>query len=177
MATATHIHELALCKGSSDRFNQHWIPEPNSGCWLWLAGAGKRRYGRFKLGKLPNGKSVTRFAHRVSWQIHRGEIPKGIQVCHKCDVPECVNPDHLFLGTQKDNARDMARKRRASRQAQLTDEQINAIRNDRRFSRIIGTEYGISAYVVRDIRTGRRGRWAETGDARFRRSDNRHERT
>ncbi len=90
-----------------ERFEEKCVPEPMSGCWIWLGRAHKTHgYGIFsqwpKLG----------YAHRFSWTLHYGEIPKGLCVLHKCDVPLCVNPNHLFLGTVKDNMLDMARKGR-----------------------------------------------------------------
>lgn len=75
-------------------------------CWNWLASSRGKGYGAFKL----NGKVVD--AHRVSWILHNGEIPENIFICHKCDNPSCVNPDHLFLGTHSDNMNDAYNKKR-----------------------------------------------------------------
>lgn len=69
-------------------------------CWLWK-GELRKGYGLIRFGK----KKVT--AHRMSWQIHNGPIPEGMFVCHKCDIKICVNPDHLFLGSNLDNLIDM----------------------------------------------------------------------
>jgi hypothetical protein len=82
------------------------MPEPNTGCLLWLGKVGTDGYGLFKVG----GKR--RAAHRVSYEIHKGPIPPGLWVLHRCDTPACVNPEHLFLGTHADNMRDMVAKGR-----------------------------------------------------------------
>lgn len=95
-----------------DRFMQFVSPEPNSGCWLWLGYTNHRGYGRFGVGSITDGSSRMDMAHRISYQLHRGEIPAGFFVCHRCDTPSCVNPDHLFLGSRQDNATDMATKNR-----------------------------------------------------------------
>lgn len=75
-------------------------------CWLWQAKLEKTGYGRARY----QGKKYG--AHQLSWILHNGPIPKGLFVCHKCDVPSCVNPNHLFLGTPKDNTEDMTAKQR-----------------------------------------------------------------
>jgi len=89
------------------RFEQKYKIDLASGCWLWTACRGHRGYGLFAL----DGHR-TIHAHRASWVLNVGEIPDGMLVCHKCDVPACVNPEHLFVGTSLDNNRDMLAKGR-----------------------------------------------------------------
>ena len=84
----------------------HIQREPNSGCWLWDGAPGAGGYGTAR----HEGRNQK--AHRVSWIAHRGPIPPGLKALHHCDTPPCVNPDHLFLGTQLDNIADMVAKGR-----------------------------------------------------------------
>jgi hypothetical protein len=89
------------------------------GCWLWTAGI-KHHYGQFRVGIRQC------LAHRVAWELYCGSIPEGMCVLHNCDNQLCVNPNHLFLGTQLDNIRDRNNKGRTAHR--LTEEQVLEIR-------------------------------------------------
>lgn len=83
------------------------VAVPDVGCWLWL-GTTSNGYGR-----LSYGGHAPRYAHRLSFEAFNGPVPAGMDVCHKCDTPSCVNPAHLFVGTASDNAKDMVQKMRS----------------------------------------------------------------
>lgn len=91
-----------------DEMNRFWskvVKDTPNECWLWRAARSKAGYGLFWLGG-------ARWAHRVSYEFAHGPIPSGLDVRHKCDIPNCVNPAHLELGTQADNNQDMVLRRR-----------------------------------------------------------------
>jgi hypothetical protein len=95
------------------RFEEKVSPEPTTGCWLWTGAAIRQGYGYARA----NGR--TRRAHRAIVEHRLGrELPPDVYVCHRCDNPACVNPDHLWLGTNADNMRDKQQKGRCSRNEQ-----------------------------------------------------------
>lgn len=147
-----------------DRFLTKVDKNPN-GCWLWT-GAKVAGYGHMRV------KDKDWKAHRVAWTLYKGEIPKDLCVCHSCDTPLCVNPDHLFLGSQSDNMRDMHTKRRhqmrdkswvknmntkgeANPKAKLTAEQVQNIRTSELSSRELAAAYGVTYTTIWAIRTYR----------------------
>ena len=80
-----------------ERFNQQFVPEPNSGCWLWTGSVNQSGYGQIEVGK----KNCR--AHRFAWLTHRGEIPPGMVLDHICRTRSCVNPDHLRPVSVREN--------------------------------------------------------------------------
>ena len=134
-------------------------------CWLWTASTASIGYGQFWY----DGKMHP--AHRISLALAIGEIAPNMLVCHHCDIPLCVNPSHLFLGTQKDNMRDMGRKGRAhfskmigekNLNHKLTPEKVLAIRKSTEPTRKIGKRYGVSSMTISVIRT--RKTWGHLPD-------------
>lgn len=102
-----------------EAFNERYMPEPNSGCWIWIGNANRDGYGLLTGSR--KGKPYF-LAHRVSWEMHKGAIPDGLHVLHRCDMPACVNPDHLFLGTHSENMHDMGRKGRGRGKVMFGDD-------------------------------------------------------
>lgn len=90
-----------------ERFEEKFIPVTESGCWIWTAYTNADGYGQI------NADNRMKKAHRVSWELYNGVIPDSMCICHKCDTPSCVNPNHLFLGTHTENIQDMFLKGRA----------------------------------------------------------------
>jgi len=123
MAKSTHTIE--------ERF---WskVDKTAGDCWLWLASKNSRGYGRFAInGHTPRLQRT----HRVAWELTYGPIPTGQHILHRCDTPACVRPIHLFVGTHRDNMRDMLTKGRGNKQhgincgtVRLTDDIVKAVR-------------------------------------------------
>lgn len=103
-----------------EKFHSYYVPEPNTGCWLWT-GAQSRGYGQMRIGY------AKMYAHRFSYRLYNGPLADGLFICHKCDVRRCVNPQHLFQGTNQDNQIDCLKKRRFSRLV-LSDDDVRDIR-------------------------------------------------
>lgn len=142
-----------------DRFEANIVRIPLVGCWIWTGGLASGRYGSINVG----GKQ--KLAHRVSYELHEGPIPEGLNVLHRCDVTTCVNPHHLFTGTQTDNMRDCANKGRHKAVffpgtechfAKINDEMardiIRKYKTGQYTQQQIGDEYGITqsnvSYIV-----------------------------
>lgn len=122
-------------------------------CWLWTGSGNIAGYGRFTF----NGTYM--LAHRASWIINNAQMPLELNVLHKCDVPLCVNPKHLWLGTKKDNALDMSAKGRASIPfAKMTVQQVREIRARRKNGEKgvnLAREYGLCTSQIAGINTRR----------------------
>lgn len=134
------------------------IPEPNSGCWIWEGPAWSGRGGRFYGCASFQGRD--RLAHRVSFEAFKGPITDGLFVCHRCDNTLCVNPDHLFLGTNRDNMQDMVRKGRHVSVViyALTPQQRASLSGEcfRRTINALAAEYGVSPSTIARFRRSMR---------------------
>jgi hypothetical protein len=150
---------FGVARPARERFEERVRVTP--GCWIWLGYKNPKGYGRINNGN----RDV--MAHRFSYELYVGPIPAGKIICHKCDNPSCVNPDHLWVGTDQENADDKVakgrwvggdRKGEAHAMARLSNEAVYAIRADGRPLRSIAKQYGITRGYVRGIKE--RASWA-----------------
>ena len=131
-------------------------------CWLWTASCAGKGYGQMKLPK----QRKQEYSHRLAYMIYKGPIEDNQYVCHTCDNPKCCNPDHLFLGTCKDNLQDMKAKNRhlcgtKNAQAKLTEEDVVKIRQCLAIGMPqwkIARAFGVGQMAISRIKTGLR--WA-----------------
>lgn len=142
-------------------FDLKWFEDVKTGCWEWLASKDKDGYGIFTIlgKKLP--------AHRASWRLYHTqggqpifEIPNDVEVLHKCNNTSCVNPDHLYLGTQKQNIQDQINAGTfvlgsSNGMAKLDEQKVRDIRASDRSNRELATLYGVSYYTIWDARNRR----------------------
>lgn len=139
-----------------DRLEFYSMPTTDCGCSLWLGCLNKNGYGQLRL----NGRMV--YAHRLSWENKNGPIPDGLFALHHCDNPACINPDHLFLGSHKDNSDDKVKKKRHrwnpspplgadNLNAKLTDSDVAKIRASNATQRKIAADFGIAQVTVSKI--------------------------
>jgi hypothetical protein len=136
-----------------ERLAEWSIPEPNSGCWLWLGHVDRNGYGLIVV----DWKRV--YAHRLSFSLHKGPIPDGAGVLHHCDMPPCINPEHLYAGTPADNARDRVIRKRTcagskNAMSKLNERSVIKIRNGGRTDEEFADEYGVSENTIKRAREG-----------------------
>lgn len=119
-------------------------------CHIWGGAKNSQGYGQVTI----NGKR--HYVHRIMFELHHGNIPPAGNVCHSCDTPLCCNPDHMFLGTQKDNMEDMAKKERSGcRKLTVSDvKTIHRLRGTLTHQQIANA-FGVSAVTVGGIFNGR----------------------
>lgn len=144
---------MSLSNVAAGRF---WAKVDKQGdCWVWTGARSSGRYGSLAA----DGKNWR--AHRLSYEIHNGPIPDGLYVCHSCDNPPCVNPEHLFLGTQRDNMGDMVQKGRlvapsgeTHGMSRLNTSKVLAIRKARSAGQTlqsIASEHGVGISTIHSV--------------------------
>ncbi len=131
----------------------HTMPITECGCLVWMGPVSKRTgYGHMAI------KARPLMPHRVAWEVAFGHIPDGMRVLHRCDIRTCINPNHLFLGTHKDNMRDMAEKHRSASgernsAAKLTSKEVSEIRGSLLSNSRLAVLYGVCNATVSNIKT------------------------
>ena len=136
----------------------HSATDQKTGCRLWVGSCFPNGYGHLQT------REKAHLTHRLAYELFVGPIPEGLHICHRCDTPACINPAHLFPGTNRDNALDMVAKGRApatthpgarNPNAKITQEQAEQIVKAIGSCRQIAKQFGISASQVARIRSGR----------------------
>lgn len=147
-----------------DRIKANIIINPITNCWEWQ-GTKRSGYGRMIMGSRTDGTRKSKSAHRVSYEYFQGEIPDGMEVCHKCDNPCCVNPEHLFVGTRQDNVNDRESKGRnivligeEQPRSKLTKKDVKNARWERAYKgtsfQKLADRYGVAKRTMQDAVNG-----------------------
>lgn len=158
MAKRNELHQLVRGKSPEERFEIY--VERSDGCWRWRGNITVWGYGLLTFDNKPM------LAHRLSYLLHRGEIPRGLCVLHKCDNRSCTNPDHLFLGTRAENVTDMDAKGRRQTitrmipgmghpRAKLNDEDVRSIRLSQESDTAMAQKLGVSRATIHAARRGK----------------------
>jgi hypothetical protein len=137
------------------RMHRYFVMPSPTACWLWTGRKSKAGYGMIGVGSTRDGTARHDYAHRVMWQQTVGETPRGLQLRHRCDVPACLNPSHLELGTARDNSLDLhTRGRHPS--TKLTVHEVKEIRerasqgeSQYKIARVFGVSRPLIGYIVR----------------------------
>lgn len=137
------------------RFLKRVVKGKPKDCWKWTGSRVGSWHGQWR-----NGAGLNELTHRAAWRLMKGEIPEGLFVLHRCDNPVCVNPAHLFLGTQSDNLKDMWAKGRARPKSnlgekhgmsKLTTEQVLTIRASRESAKVLARQFHVAPTTIYDV--------------------------
>lgn len=161
---------IALSVKDIDRFWKKVNKNGPNGCWVWKSGDNGKGYGKFYVEG--SGKVPYQYAHRLSWEMANGAIPDDLWVLHSCDNPTCINPSHLFLGTQTDNMRDAANKGRIKGGARgernvnckLSEDAVKRIKamiDQEVHLKDIAKKFGVSTQAIFLIKSGRSWAWVK----------------
>jgi hypothetical protein len=159
-----------------------WGKVDKSGdCWLWTGGTSAKGYGTFRYGSKRDGSLRNVIAPRFSWELVNGPIPPGLLVCHRCDVPACINPAHMFLGTAAENSADMVSKgrhlagnaRAAQKRQGLSSGKVHLTLKEMAMIRdayapgvrtgLLAAQYGVTRQLIWKIGTGKHWTAGQSG--------------
>jgi hypothetical protein len=158
MADAKHITEQSRKSLEGSNFWANVSIPDESSCWPWIGTKNHKGYGRFFVGREEFR------SHRVAFSLaKKTALPGVVMVCHRCDNPECCNPDHLFLGEAQDNNADMLNKGRqitprakANGNGKLSDEEVQEVKESKETGAAIARRFGVSPALISMIRRGTR---------------------